>query len=135
MQEGENQRNNGDDNNNDDDISLGDEEDDEDETEDEEDNSDQLVVEVDNIDEDVKVVSVDIDPICVNVTRNNIGKFWDGNNWDSHVKSVFDLNIDEIGKFDVVYSWGVLHHTGAMYDAIDCAIKLLKSKGQMLIGL
>ena len=82
-----------------------------------------------------KVVSVDIDPICVRVTEHNIRKFWEKNNWDIHVKSVFELNKDEIGDFDVVYSWGVLHHTGAMYDAIDCAIKLMRNKGQMLIGL
>ena len=46
------------------------EEDDEDEgdTEDEEDNSDQLVVEVDNVEEDVKVVSVDIDESLDEIT-------------------------------------------------------------------
>ena len=82
-----------------------------------------------------KVVSVDIDPICVSVTQNNINKFWAKNNWDVHTSSVFELSRHEIGDFDVVYSWGVLHHTGAMHDAINSAIKLIKPNGQMLIGL
>ena len=82
-----------------------------------------------------KVVSIDIDPICVSVTQKNIRKFWEGNNWDANVKSVFELNKDEIGIFDVVYSWGVLHHTGAMYDAIECALKLISNNGKILIGL
>lgn len=82
-----------------------------------------------------KVISVDIDPICVSVTENNINKYWKENNWNCYVKSVFELNKHDIGDFDVVYSWGVLHHTGAMYDAIDNAIKLIKPDGQMLVGL
>jgi len=82
-----------------------------------------------------KVVSVDIDPICIKVAKQNISKYWTKNNWEYHNISVFELKNNKIGNFDVVYSWGVLHHTGAMYEAIDCSLKLLKPNGYMLVGL
>jgi 2-polyprenyl-6-hydroxyphenyl methylase/3-demethylubiquinone-9 3-methyltransferase len=33
------------------------------------------------------------------------------------------------GQYDIVHSWGVLHHTGAMYDAINKSISLVKPEG------
>ncbi len=37
--------------------------------------------------------------------------------------------------FDVVYSWGVLHHTGAMWQAIDHTCSLVKLGGLLWISL
>lgn len=39
------------------------------------------------------------------------------------------------GGFDVVYSWGVLHHTGNMYHALSNAIKLVKAGGLLIISI
>ena len=41
-----------------------------------------------------------------------------------------------LGTFDVVYSWGVLHHTGAMWLGIENAIKRVASKrGKLFIAI
>ena len=40
-----------------------------------------------------------------------------------------------LGQFDVVYSWGVLHHTGAMWQAIDNVLPLVAPGGQLFIAL
>jgi SAM-dependent methyltransferase len=43
--------------------------------------------------------------------------------------------LQNLGQFDVVYSWGVLHHTGKMWEAIGNAITLVKPGGLFLIAI
>ncbi|OGR89187.1 MAG: hypothetical protein A2992_10030 [Elusimicrobia bacterium RIFCSPLOWO2_01_FULL_59_12] len=40
-----------------------------------------------------------------------------------------------LGTFDVVYAWGVLHHTGAMWQAIAHAANAVASQGQLFIAI
>ena len=40
-----------------------------------------------------------------------------------------------LGTFDVVYSWGVLHHTGQMWAALDNVKPLVKVGGQLFIAI
>ena len=40
--------------------------------------------------------------------------------------------LDKLGQFDVVYSWGVLHHTGAMWEALDNILPRVKAGDGLL---
>jgi 2-polyprenyl-3-methyl-5-hydroxy-6-metoxy-1,4-benzoquinol methylase len=40
-----------------------------------------------------------------------------------------------LGAFDVVYAWGVLHHTGAMWDAIDCVASVVAPNGRLFVSI
>ena len=44
---------------------------------------------------------IDLDPVCVDTTKKNIQKYYDGDNWDCRQISVFDLDPDKIGVFDI----------------------------------
>ena len=46
-----------------------------------------------------------------------------------------DEYLATLASYDVVYSWGVLHHTGAMWDAIDRATRLVKDDGRLCISI
>jgi hypothetical protein len=51
-------------------------------------------------------------------------------NWSVLEGSVLDTPfISGLGNFDVVYSWGVLHHTGNMWAAVDNACRLVGRGG------
>lgn len=42
---------------------------------------------------------------------------------------------EQLGKADVVYSWGVLHHTGDLYGALEGAAELVRPGGRLCIAI
>jgi SAM-dependent methyltransferase len=66
------------------------------------------------------VHSFDYDPKSVACTRELKRRYFpDDEAWIVEEGSVLDQNyLQRLGNFDVVYSWGVLHHTGAMWQAM-----------------
>lgn len=59
--------------------------------------------------------------------------FPDDPQWHVEAGSVLDEEyLRGLGRFDVVYSWGVLHHTGAMWRAMRNIVPLVKSPGGKL---
>ncbi len=81
------------------------------------------------------ITLTDIDPISVKTAQAVLKRFDSKAKVTSDVISVFDLNPDAHGRFDVVYSWGVLHHTGDMYGAIKKASDMVKQDGVFIIAL
>lgn len=56
--------------------------------------------------------------------------------WHIEPGSVLDPEfMAGLGTHDVVYSWGVLHHTGAMYIAIEHALARVAANGQLFIAI
>lgn len=80
------------------------------------------------------VLAVDLDPRCVETTAILARRFGVSDRVTTEVRSVFDLG--SLGtEFDVVYSWGVLHHTGDMDRAIMSCLGLVRSGGEFAVAL
>jgi len=81
------------------------------------------------------VLAIDIDENSVGTTREVLKKYAPDKKWDAKITSVFDTSPDALGTFDVVYSWGVLHHTGNMWHAIEKAAALVGTGGQFSLAI
>lgn len=81
------------------------------------------------------VIGLDIDADSVAAASAVFVRFEPGSAVEFKVKSVFELSRDDLGVFDVVYSWGVLHHTGDMSRAIEQASSLVAPRGELLVAL
>jgi|SRR5690348_981992 len=81
------------------------------------------------------VTGVDIDADSVDAARWTFARFAPDAASRFEVQSVFDMTADAFGTFDIVYSWGVLHHTGDMQRAIECAARLVKPGGEFWVAL
>ena len=84
----------------------------------------------------------DINPKCKEVLDFNKQKFPQLNHLDipAVIGSILDNStIKNIKKynneFDIVHSWGVLHHTGKMWEAINNAASLVKREGYFIIAI
>ncbi len=83
------------------------------------------------------VTGMDFDPNSVRAAELLREKWFpDDDNWTIRQGSVLDEEMmSDLGEFDIVYSWGVLHHTGQMWMAIDSASKRVKSGGKFFIAI
>lgn len=82
-----------------------------------------------------QVHAIDFDPKSVEATKQTLERFCKGQAWTAARDSVFDLNPSTDGRYDVVYSWGVLHHTGDIVRAIATAASMVKPGGEFLVAL
>lgn len=81
-----------------------------------------------------KVEGVDIDQDSVDASRTLLSRHVPTDRWIvSHV-SVFDLTPNG-SVHDVVHSWGVLHHTGNMWEAIAHAADIVAPGGWLALAI
>lgn len=84
-----------------------------------------------------RVHSFDYDPqsfACTSELRQRY--FPDDPTWQVDQASVLDpAYLGRLGKFDVVYSWGVLHHTGKMWDALANVAPMVAEGGRLFIAI
>ena len=83
------------------------------------------------------VHSFDFDVNSVKCTNDLKLTFYkDDKDWVINNGSILDKNfVGTLNKYDVVYSWGVLHHTGAMWVAIENSMKCVNNNGLFYIAL
>lgn len=82
-----------------------------------------------------EVVSIDLDPQCITSTVRLGERFQVSDRINVEQQSVFDLDPRYRDAFDIVYSWGVLHHTGDMWTAIDQARTCVSPGGQFALAI
>ena len=84
-----------------------------------------------------RVHSLDFDPNSVACTKELRSRYFPNDNqWRVDEGSVLDeAYLSKLGKFDVVYSWGVLHHTGQMWQALRNVEPLVAPNGKLFIAL
>ena len=80
------------------------------------------------------VCSFDFDAQSVACARELKRRYFpDDPDWRIETGSVLDAAyMSRLGPFDVVYSWGVLHHTGAMWLGLEHAIARVATDGGRL---
>ena len=83
------------------------------------------------------VHSLDYDPASVGCGLELRRRYFDGDpNWTIEEGSALDPQyLARLGQFDVVYSWGVLHHTGEMWKALDNVVGNVKPGGLLFIAI
>lgn len=84
-----------------------------------------------------QVLSFDYDPQSVACTRALKQRYAENHpGWRIEEGSALDADyLAKLGTHDVVYSWGVLHHTGQMWQALDNVAPLVAPSGQLYIAI
>jgi 2-polyprenyl-6-hydroxyphenyl methylase/3-demethylubiquinone-9 3-methyltransferase len=84
-----------------------------------------------------RVHSFDYDTDSVECTRELRRRYFPNRtDWQVEQGSVLDrAYMHALGMWDVVYSWGVLHHTGNMYEAFANTAPRVAQQGRLIIAI
>jgi 2-polyprenyl-3-methyl-5-hydroxy-6-metoxy-1,4-benzoquinol methylase len=84
-----------------------------------------------------RVHSFDYDPLSVACAQElKHSYFCDASCWTVQQGDVLDSTyLATLGKFDIVYSWGVLHHTGNLWEGLENVIPLVARNGKLFIAV
>jgi 2-polyprenyl-6-hydroxyphenyl methylase/3-demethylubiquinone-9 3-methyltransferase len=84
-----------------------------------------------------RVHSFDFDADSVACAQNVKRHFFpDAVEWTIQRGSVLDRDyLGRLGRFDVVYAWGVLHHTGNMWQALENILPVVERNGTLFIAI
>jgi 2-polyprenyl-3-methyl-5-hydroxy-6-metoxy-1,4-benzoquinol methylase len=83
------------------------------------------------------VHSFDLDPESVACGLELRRRYYPGDTgWRIEQGSALDRDyLRTLGEFDIVYSWGVLHHTGSMYEALDNVAVPVAPNGKLCVAI
>ncbi|HEX7331553.1 MAG TPA: class I SAM-dependent methyltransferase [Pyrinomonadaceae bacterium] len=83
------------------------------------------------------VHSFDYDPQSVACTTELRQRYFpNDDSWTVEEGSALDKDyVRSLGKFDIVYSWGVLHHTGEMWKGLENAHVPLVAGGKLFVAI
>jgi SAM-dependent methyltransferase len=88
---------------------------------------------------EASVYSFDYDPQSVECACRLRARYYphDGSRWTVEQGSVVDRRyVDGLGRHDIVYAWGVLHHTGDMWRALDhAALPVAPHGGRLFLAI
>jgi 2-polyprenyl-6-hydroxyphenyl methylase/3-demethylubiquinone-9 3-methyltransferase len=83
------------------------------------------------------VHSMDYDPQCFACTQELKRRYYpQGEHWQIEQGNVLDpAYMERLGEWDIVYSWGVLHHTGNLWRALEMVIPTVVRGGRLFISI
>lgn len=83
-----------------------------------------------------KVVGIDINPICVDISLINSEMYAPYSSMSFIQGSALDnAFLNQLGEFDIVYAWGSLHHTGSMWDSISSISQRINPNGMFVLSI
>lgn len=84
-----------------------------------------------------RVYSLDYDPQSVACAHQLKARFFPGaTHWTIEQGDALNNGyLAALGTYDVVYSWGVLHHTGNLWQALENVLPLVKDDGKLFIAI
>ncbi|MEP6894539.1 MAG: class I SAM-dependent methyltransferase, partial [Chloroflexota bacterium] len=85
------------------------------------------------------IIGLDVDPVSVATSQANAAHWLplgDAPLLSFQLMSALDTTqMEALGRFDIVYSWGVLHHTGNMARALQNAAHRVDTHGLFMIAI
>jgi SAM-dependent methyltransferase len=86
----------------------------------------------------VRVLALDRDPNCLKAIQDNARRFLSAaevSHLECRLVDILEPDSVPVDRFDVVYAWGSLHHTGAMWDAIRNTALLCCPGGRFVLAI
>ena len=81
-------------------------------------------------------MSFDCDERSVEATRALWERTRRPESWTVRSGSILDSDfLGALGRYDIVYAWAILHHTGSMWQAIENAFALVAPHGTLFISI